>query len=76
LDVELDLTYAEYDEVDDSFDYLLNLSIRSLTAEVSIKLEKEMNTLTEKLNKFSKITVAEVWLQELGELEKCLKEFN
>jgi hypothetical protein len=65
-EIELELTMNEFDEIDDSFDYLLDMSFKSLTHKSN--LENDLQNVTFKLNNFE--TVEQVWIRELNELHQ------
>jgi DNA topoisomerase-2 len=53
-----------------SFDYLVGMSMWSLTNEKVDELENKYNDKKEELHKYKSITVEELWIKELDELEK------
>ncbi|KAI9912934.1 hypothetical protein PsorP6_005592 [Peronosclerospora sorghi] len=56
----------------DEFDYLLNMSLVSLTQEVSDRLEKEHETKQRKLQRLQAMTPAQMWHAELERLRAVL----
>lgn len=62
-----------FDLIDDSYDYLLNMPIYSLTFEKMSQLEDEMNEMDKELQDYKNTDVKDIWRSELDELEKVLK---
>jgi hypothetical protein len=52
-------------KIDDSFNYLLNLPIKSLTLSQAQKHEKELEALTQKIADLEKKTIKQLWLDEI-----------
>jgi len=63
----------KYHLVDDKYDYLLNMHMRSFTEEHLLKLETELKKIISDIWKLKEMTEEKMWLGELSELEKCLK---
>ena len=71
-DIENDLSTYNYDLIDNSFDYLLNLNIYNLTKD---KLEDYINKereLQKKLEDYIKKDIKDIWIEEINELLKAL----
>lgn len=71
-DIESDLSKYNYDLIEDSFDYLLNLNIYNLTKD---KLEDYINKereLQKKLEDYIKKDIKDIWIEEINELLKAL----
>ena len=73
------LDERKYDKLTDKsndevlgYDYLLNMKIYSLTKEKFEELQKKLNDLQKKLEDYKKLTIEDIWLSELNELEKAL----
>jgi DNA topoisomerase-2 len=78
-DDELDLKYkteeecdvlldeAGFDRIDETFDYLMRLPMRSLTKENVVKHQKDLTTLKEKITVITKTEHYEMWIQDLGD---------
>lgn len=66
-----DAIVKDLDKVDnilkreDSYDYLLNMSIGSLTKERMDKLQQDIKDKKAELDKLSKTTIEEIWLSEI-----------
>jgi len=50
---------------DGSFDYLLNMNILSLTEERMQKLQDEIKSKKEQLDKLQKQNIKDIWIEEL-----------
>ena len=59
----------EYPKIDDSFDYLLNMSIRTLTKKRSDELNNSHDNKETELNILKGKTEKDLWLEDLTELE-------
>lgn len=55
-----------------SFDYLLNMKIYNLTKEKYEELKRKFDELNQQLEDYRKLTVEDIWLGELNQLEKAL----
>lgn len=60
-------------KVNDSYDYLINMPIRSMTKEKLDQLKDLMKSLKEKLDILKKKTPEEIWKEDLTELKNALK---
>jgi DNA topoisomerase-2 len=70
------LESEEYYKVDDNYDYLINMTISTLTKERVIKLENEYNKKIEDVNNLEALTVEEIWKSEILECLEAYKEYN
>lgn len=59
----------KFEKVDDKYDYLLNLSIRSFTASRLEDLTKKITEVKEKIEKLKTTDIKDMWRQELNELK-------
>jgi DNA topoisomerase-2 len=71
--VETDIVNMKLMMVNDSFNYLLNMSIVSLTKEKLMELKDEFEKSKEKLKTLELTKIEDIWLSELDELKKKLK---
>ena len=71
-DIVKELTSKHYDKMNGSYDYLLSMSIYSLTKEKLEELAKELETKKEQLEYYKNITPEELWLDEIASLEAVL----
>lgn len=62
-----------YHKVEDSFNYLLNMPMISLTKEHYEKLITERDNLITEYNNYKALTVDDIWKQELNTLEEYIK---
>lgn len=73
-DIERQLTDGGYDQVDDSFDYLLRMQIWSLTKEKAAALMDELRAKKDEFIELRDKDVKEWYLEELDELMKAIKK--
>tara|TARA_B110000263_G_C15309336_1_gene512181 strand:- start:230 stop:3688 length:3459 start_codon:yes stop_codon:yes gene_type:complete len=66
------LTTLNYDKIDDSYDYLLNMPVKSFTSELLDKLKKSSESKCLELNKLTKITIKNLWISDLINLRDLL----
>ena len=52
----------------EGYDYLLNMSFKSITKTNIKKLEEKINYLKKELNKLNKLTSKDMWLEELNNI--------
>ena len=64
-----ELVKRKYDKVDDSYDYLLSMQMRSITAERVKKIKNDYDSKKEILDNLKNINEKDMWLNELNELE-------
>jgi DNA topoisomerase-2 len=70
------LSDEEYYQVDDSYDYLINMAISTLTKERVIKLENEYNNKVNDLKDLENTEVEDIWMNEILECVEEYKEYN
>lgn len=68
------LEKLEFDKENDSFEYLLKMSVDSFTEEEIKKLNNKRDNLTLEMNKLEKKTPEIIWLEELDNLEIIWRE--
>ena len=71
--IELDIDKMKLMKVNDSYSYLLNMSIVSLTKEKLIELKEEYDAMRNKHKILESTKIEDIWLSELDELKKKLK---
>ena len=64
----------EYPKIDDCFDYLLNMSIRTLTKKRSDELNNSHDNKETELNILKGKTEKDLWIEDLTELEDCYQK--
>ena len=64
----------EYPKIDDCFDYLLNMSIRTLTKKRSDELNISHDNKETELNILKGKTEKDLWIEDLTELEDCYQK--
>ena len=70
--VEQNLIELDFDMVDDSFNYLLNLPVTSFTAEMLNKLQNNIDDLSNKLDIIQNTSEQQMWLNDLNDLENMI----
>ena len=63
----------KYDLINKTYDYLLNMNIRSFTDQKLKEIEKDIDNLNQKLKKLNNITPEKLWINDL---DKFLKEYK
>ena len=71
--VENDQKYYKHEN---NYNYLLNINIRSMTKNKIKELENEMNEMKNNLENYKKLTIKQIWTQELDELIKKYNEWD
>lgn len=71
--IEKDLEKYKIDKIEDSYNYLLNMSILSFTKERLQDLKEEYGKLNEKFKLLEQTSESDIWLNELKELKNKLK---
>jgi len=61
-------------KINDSYDYLLNMSIYNLTKEKIEILLNEYNKIKEELNNLKKLSIENIWLKDLKQLKSFIKK--
>ena len=69
------LTERNFMLVNNSFDYLLSLQIRTMTREKFIQLKKEINNLEKEIEILENKHVKTIWREELDALEILYKKY-
>jgi DNA topoisomerase-2 len=72
-DLEDNLVKFNLLKIDDSFNYLLNMSIYSLTTEKILELQENLNNKNIEINNVSVISPENMWINDLTELSKKIK---
>jgi len=63
------------DKINDSYDYLLNLSLVKLTKENLLKFNEEYKSLINELKETTNISIQQMWINDLNELKKSVKKY-
>ena len=63
----------QYDLINKTYDYLLNMNIRSFTNQKLKDIEKDIDGLSHKLKTLQNITEEKLWINDL---DKFLKEYK
>lgn len=71
--VEKDIDHHKLEKIDDSYNYLLNMSIMSFTKDRLQELREEYNKIREKLKELEQTPEENIWLSELTELKSKIK---
>jgi len=74
--LEQDLTKLKFLKIDDSYDYLINMKIRSLTLERANKMEAEYKELNKELEALKLKEIKDMWREDLEEILKENKKYN
>ncbi len=67
-EVNTQLQTRNYDKINNSYNYLTNMSISSFINENIAILQKEYDDKLNELNKIEKISIEEMWISELNEI--------
>ena len=59
-------------KINDSFDYLLNMSFASITKEHYLKLKEQLSQMKVKLNELKSIKAQDLWQSDLNKVSKYL----
>jgi len=62
----------EFNEIDNSFDYLLNMPLWNLTSEKIKELEKKLKEEVKKLKDYVKTSLTDLWLKDLDVIEPLI----
>lgn len=68
-----DLESKQFYKVNDSYDYLINMQISTLTKERVIKLEMDYNQRVADVKQLEALTIEDIWKSEI---EECLLEYK
>ena len=60
-------------KIDDSFNYLFNMSLLNLTKEKLVELKEQYNNKKTELDTIFNTSIENMWLTDLNELNKRLK---
>jgi len=71
--IEKNISELNIQKIDNSYNYLLNMSLLSLTQEKLFELKNIYNNKKEEISILEKISVKQIWLKELNILFKALK---
>lgn len=71
--IEKDLEKYKLDRIEESYNYLLNMSILSFTKERLQDLKEEYDKLNDKFKLLEQTSESDIWLNELKELKNKLK---
>ena len=69
-----DMNSHKYDKKDESYDYLLNMNIRSFTSEKINKLSSDINELEYNITRLESISEKQLWLKDLDNFETEYKK--
>jgi hypothetical protein len=67
------LSSKSYALIENSYHYLIKMSMDSVSEENVKTLKKEYDTKQKELSKLQKMTIEEMWISELNILEETLK---
>ena len=70
--INIMLEKKSYDKVDDNFNYLIQMSMDSVSEESIKKLVEELNKLQQELEVLTNTTIEEMWIKELNILEETI----
>jgi len=73
-EIEKQLKNRKFDLYNDSYDYLLNMPLYSLTVEKIKELKELIKKLKEEYKKIENTTVNQLWLQDLEKIEPLIKK--
>lgn len=71
-EIDKQLENNNYIKVDNTYDYLTNMSLRSLTKNKIDELNKSINNKRYELDKLNNSTEYDLWLEDLDKLEKLI----
>ena len=72
VNITKSLEDLKFIKINDSYDYLLDMKISSLTHDKMIQLENLINKIKEEINTLKNTTIEDIWLSELKELKSKL----
>ena len=73
INLDNQLENLNYQHIDDSYEYLIKMPIKSFTKQNIIKLETELSKLNNELELIIHTTEQNMWIKELNELELMIK---
>jgi hypothetical protein len=65
VELESELEELGFDKIEDSYNYLTNMSIFQLTEEKFIKLKEEFEDMNKKIKKLQTMTVDTLWTEDI-----------
>lgn len=71
--IEISLENKKFTKIDNNYNYLLNMSIYSLTKEKVLELMKSFEYKKQEYDKISNIDIEKMWLNDLRKLKKNIK---
>jgi DNA topoisomerase II len=71
-DIIEEMEVNNYQKQDKTYNYLLNMSIRSFTSHKVDKLSKEIEDITQEIEELENTTETELWLRDLEQLEQAI----
>lgn len=75
-DIEANLIKYKFDRIDNKFDYLINMAIRSLTNENADKMEKQCKDKEVELEIIINTSIKSMWKSDIKEILIANKEYN
>lgn len=72
---ELEKELSNFDKVDDSYDYLLSIQMRSMTKKRMDELEKEIDSIKNKLENMQGSSASDLWMNDLTRFYEEYKKF-
>ena len=72
-DIENDLNNMKFIKIEDSYNYLLNLPISSLTKEKYDELINKLENLKKEYENYNKLSIYDIWINELNELDNYIR---
>ena len=70
-----DLTSRKYDTIEDSYNYLLNMAIRSMTETKVKELQTQIDKITEDINVLKDKGPKKLWLEDIRVLQVAYGKF-
>ena len=70
--IEIQVLLKDYMKVDNTYNYLIKMTMDSVSEENVRLLKKEYDTKMAELDELHKISIEQMWLKELNFLEKSL----
>ena len=74
--IEKQLTKLEFDKMNGSYDYLINMSIRILTIKHMNKLDNDLKSFEKELQKIKNTSHLTMWINDLNEIEHEDDRYN
>lgn len=73
-DIITDMQNMNFELINNNYDYLLNLPISTLTKEKYDDLLNELTKIKNEYEEYHKLTIYEIWLNEINKLETYIKQ--